>query len=118
VDAVTTFFERSAVRLSPLQWPLGIAAVVLFVVAFAGFGRLGSGMSWTVTLAMLWSAGISLLVFWFKPKSSANEPPVSAARRNGRWMQVHVTGFFSFWFLFLIPVTVSLVASFWWKDVG
>jgi hypothetical protein len=113
MDAVTTFFEHTALRLGPLGLPLGIVAAVLLFVMLLSFGQLGSEAGWVLTLTMLWSAGISMVVFWFMPRRS-QQPH---ARSYGRWMQLYVTTFFLFWFAFVVLVTVVPLVG-WLKYVG
>ena len=113
MDAVTTVFEHAALRLRPLGLPLGIVAAVLLFVMFLSLGQRGSEAGWVLTVTMLWSAGISMVVFWFTPRRS--EQP--HARSYGRWMQFYVTSFFVFWFAFVALVTVVLLVR-WLKNVG
>lgn len=113
MDAVTTVFEHAALRLRPLGLPLGIVAAVLLFVMLLSFGQRGSEAGWVLTLTMLWSAGISMVVFWFTPRR--NEQP--HARSYGRWMQLYVTTFFVFWFAFVALVTAVLLIG-WLKNVG
>jgi hypothetical protein len=113
MDAVTTFFEHAALQLRPLGLPLGIVAAVLLFVMLLSFGQRGEGAGWVLTLTMLWSAGISMVVFWFTPRRS--EQP--HARSYGRWMQLYVTTFFLLWFAFVVLVTAALLVG-WVKNAG
>ena len=116
MDAVTTFFEQAAVRLRPLGLPLGIVAAILLFVMLLTLGQRGSDPGWVLTLGMLWSAGISMVVYWFMPRRSDSQV-LSSARSFGRWMQWYVTTFFLLWFAFLVLMTVSLLIGSL-KDVG
>ena len=107
MDAATTFFERAALRFRPLGLPLGIVAAVLLFVVLLSFGQRGSGVGWALTLIMLWSAGISMLVFWFMPRRVEQ----SHARSYGDGMRRYVTAFFVFWFVFVALVTVVMLVG-------
>jgi len=113
MDSIATAFERLALLLRPIGVALGIIAVLLF---------LGINLDtqifdgWRIDLAMLWTGGLAMLIYWFKPGRSgpgAMEVMPSAARRYGKAMQYYVTIFFLLWLAFAAVATLLH-----WREFG